>query len=132
MKTIKEVGSDGPICSPCPGHKDLIVWQRSMALVAECYRLSGRFPPSERFGLVTQIRRAAMSVAANIAEGHGRVHRGAFLNHLSIARGSLKEVETYLEAGRMLHFASVEDLQTATHLADEISRMLTVLRRRLL
>ena len=114
------------------GHRDLIVWRRSMQLVAECYRVSAGFPRNEQFGLTVQLRRAALSVAANIAEGHGRPHRGAFLNSLSIARGELKEVECFLDVSQLLSFATEENLKEARRLADEVSRMLTVLRRRLL
>lgn len=114
------------------GHRDLIVWRRSMQLVRECYRLTSGFPKAELFGLTAQLRRAAVSVAANIAEGHGRPHRGAFLNHLSIARGSLKEVATYLDLSELLSYVAPTKLAVARGLVDEISRMLTVLRRRLL
>jgi four helix bundle protein len=75
--------------------------------------------------------RAAVSVAANIAEGHGRAHRKEFLNFLSIARGSLREVETYLTISVMLEFIGAHETATAKGKADEVSRMLTVLRCRL-
>lgn len=102
-----------------------------MALIAECYRLSSRFPRSEQFGLTVQLRRAAVSVAANIAEGNGRVHRKEYLHHLSMSRGSLSEVETFLAVSRMLGYASVEDLEKGVALANETGRMLTGLRRSL-
>ena len=76
--------------------RDLVAWQVGMDLVAEIYRITALFPPAERFGLVQQTRRAAMSIPENIAEGHGRQAIGAFAVHLQIARGSAKEVETYL------------------------------------
>jgi four helix bundle protein len=113
------------------GHEDLMVWQRSMEFVAECYRLSTRFPRTEQFGLTNQLRRAAVSVPANIAEGNGRAYRKEYLHHLSIARGSLKEAETLLAISRMLAFAAPDDLETALDLADEVSRMLTTMRRKL-
>ena len=80
---------------------ELEVWQKAMDLVVECYRTGERFPKTEVYGLTSQLRRAAVSVAANFAEGQGRSHTREFLNHLSMAYGSLMEVETHLQiAGR--------------------------------
>jgi four helix bundle protein len=73
---------------PVRGYRDLIVWQRSIELVVESYRLASSLPAGERFGLSDQLRRATTSVAINIAEGHGRLGRGEFVQHLSTARGS--------------------------------------------
>ena len=67
--------------------RELEVWQRSVDLVVEMYRLSGAFPSEEKFGLTSQIRRAAVSIPANIAEGYGRKHRGDYVRHVSFARG---------------------------------------------
>jgi four helix bundle protein len=72
-------------------HRDLHVWQRSIQLVVETYRLTSRLPETERFGLIHQIRSATVSVASNIAEGHGRLGSGEYLQGLSRARGELKE-----------------------------------------
>ena len=113
------------------GYEELTVWQRGMELVAECYRLSTTFPRQEQFGLTIQLRRAAISVPANIAEGNGRWHRKEYLHHLSIARGSLNEAETLLKVAIRLGYATTERVSEALRLAEEISRMLTVLRRRL-
>lgn len=77
-------------------YRDLRVWQEAMNLVETIYALTRALPASEKFGLVSQMNRAAVSVPANIAEGHGSRHRGVYLNHLSISRGSLTELETYL------------------------------------
>ena len=74
--------------------RDLTVWQTSMDLVTDAYRLSDSFPRSEDFGLRLQMRRAAVSVPANVAEGHGRTGIGEYLHHLSIAHGSLSELMT--------------------------------------
>lgn len=74
--------------------KDLLAWQKAMDFVEECYRLTQAFPSHEKFGLAGQLQRAAVSVAANIAEGQGRATTGEFLNFLSIARGSLMEAQT--------------------------------------
>ena len=73
------------------GYRDLLVWGRAMDLVVETYRLTEAFPREEKYGLVQQLRRAAVSVPSNIAEGHGRDHLGDYLHHLSIANGSLME-----------------------------------------
>jgi len=77
-------------------YRKLRVWQFSMDLVDQIYDLCENFPASERYGLVSQMQRAAVSIPANIAEGYGREHRGDYLRHLSFARGSLMELETLL------------------------------------
>ena len=77
-------------------YRDLRVWQDAMALAEACYGLTGRFPREEMFGQTAQIRRAAASIAANIAEGHGREGAGSFIQFLRIAQGSLKELATHL------------------------------------
>jgi four helix bundle protein len=110
---------------------DLRVWQVAMDLVIESYRLAELLPARERFGLVAQIRRAATSVPANIAEGHGRIHRREYLHHLSIARGSLKELQTLLVIAQRLGYLPASELARAAELSDYVSRMLTRLRRSL-
>jgi four helix bundle protein len=77
-------------------YRDLDAWQRALTLAVEAYRISERFPRQELFGLTNQLRRAAVSVPSNIAEGHGRRSRQAYINHLNIALGSLAELETHL------------------------------------
>lgn len=77
-------------------YKELIVWQQAMALARDCYILTRHFPKEEMYGLTSQIRRAAASVPANIAEGSGRGTRADYQHFLRIAQGSLREVETYL------------------------------------
>jgi four helix bundle protein len=81
---------------PIRSYRDLDVWQQAMTLVEQVYRVSAVLPASERYGLTSHVQRAAVSVPANIAEGHARRHRGDYVHHLSIARGSLAEVETHL------------------------------------
>ena len=108
-------------------HRDLLVWQKAMVLVTVCYEISDKFPGSERFGLTSQLRRAAVSVPANIAEGTTK----SFLNFLSIADGSLAELDTHLELAVRLKFVSRETQQTIQPRIDEIGRMLTGLRRSL-
>jgi four helix bundle protein len=112
-------------------YRDLIVWQRAMQLAEASHGLANSFPRTGTAGLGDQLRRAAMSIPANIAEGNGRPHRGDYLRHLGVARGSLMEVRTHLELAKRLAFADPDRVATALSLCDEISRMLTVLRRRL-
>jgi four helix bundle protein len=91
-------------------YRDLEVWKRSLLLVSEVYRVTRRLPSDERFGLTSQMRRASVSVTCNIAEGYGRSTRGEYLNHLSIARGSLYEVEALCEVCQSLSLLRSEDL----------------------
>ncbi len=103
---------------------DLVVWQKSMDLVAEIYRLAKLFPREEQFGLISQIQRASVSVPANIAEGHGRIHKADFLRHLSIARGSFSEVKTYVEIAVRLEYVEREQVKDAWALMQEVGRLL--------
>jgi four helix bundle protein len=102
--------------------RDLIVWQKAIQLAKEVYQVTEAFPKQEWFGLTVQIRRAAVSVSSNIAEGHARQGR-EFCHFLSIARGSLAEVESQLLLSVELGFAIPEKLQTTFALAAEIRRM---------
>ena len=113
------------------GHRDLVVWQKAMDLVVECYRISDRFPRSEDFGLRLQLRRASVSVPANIAEGRGRTGVGEYLHHLSIAHGSLKELETHFEISRRLGYLTPEVLADFQGRLDEVGRLLGGLIRKL-
>ena len=112
-------------------YEQLHVWQRSIELVEECYRLCALLPTSERFELSAQLRRASVSIPANISEGHARLHRGDFVRHLSFARGSVAEVNTLLIIIGRLGLLHQERLRLAHQLADEVSRMLTVMLRSL-
>ncbi len=87
----------GESTQPIRSYRDLIVWQKGMDLVVECYRLSKKLPASEQYGLSAQIQRSAASIPANIAEGHARRHTGDYVHHLSMAVGSLAELETHLD-----------------------------------
>jgi four helix bundle protein len=94
-------------------YRDLKVWQQAVALSVDCYKLTEDMPKSEIYGLTSQMRRAAVSVAANIAEGYGRDNTGNFVQFLRIAQGSLKELEThFIIASRIgyLEFGKVEGL----------------------
>ncbi len=85
-------------------YRDLKVWQKSMDLVVECYRQTDQFPKSELYGLTSQIRRAAVSIPSNIAEGKGRRSTGSYLHSLNISYGSLLEVETQIEIAARLNY----------------------------
>jgi four helix bundle protein len=117
--------------SPIRRYTELIVWQKAMSLVAEVYRYSRSLPSDERFGLTQQLRRAAVSIPSNIAEGHGRMTNGDYVRFLSIARGSLLETETLLQLCVNLGFMKPPANAEAMSLADEISRMLAVMIRKL-
>ena len=95
-----------------------------MELVVECYRLSDFLPKTETYGLASQMRRSAVSVPANIAEGHGRDHLGEYLHHLSIANGSLMEVETHILLAEKLTFIAKEEIEFSLSKSAEVGRML--------
>jgi four helix bundle protein len=105
-------------------HRDLLVWQRAMDIAVSTYELTRRYPRDELFGLTSQSRRAAASVAANIAEGYGRATKQAYLNFLRIARGSLKELETHLALAERVGLASSEPTKALLDQTDELGRML--------
>ena len=108
-------------------YRDLKVWQRAMDLATRVYGLTATFPKQEQFGLTAQSRRAAVSIAANIAEGYGRSTKAAYLNFLRIAQGSLKETETHLIlAGRVGACPEAHITPVLTE-ADEVGRMLRAL-----
>ena len=111
--------------------RQLEVWQLAIKMTFAIYQLTKSFPDSERFGLTNQLRRAAVSVASNIAEGHGRSTRGEYIQFLGHARGSVCEVETQLVIARGLGFASTEDLGTSEDLCKRVGSMLRVLLKRL-
>lgn len=116
---------------PIDSYRDLRVWRRGVDLAVECYHATGSFPNHERFGLTSQVRRAAVSIPANIAEGHGRRHLGDYLRHVSFARGSINELETHLIIGYRLDYLDRPRLDGLLERTDHVSRMLTNLRRRL-
>jgi four helix bundle protein len=91
--------------------RDLRVWQAGMELVEQVYLLTQGFPRQESYGLTSQIQRAAVSVPSNIAEGHSREYSKEFLHHLSIAQGSLAELETQLEIAARLRYILPEQLE---------------------
>jgi four helix bundle protein len=111
------------------GFKDLEVWQVAMKLVSTCYRLTSAFPDAERYGLTNQLRRSAVSIPSNIAEGQVRGTPKSFLNFLWIANGSLAELETQVLIAVDLGFVQREQADSCLELADRVGRMLTGLRR---
>jgi four helix bundle protein len=112
-------------------YQELVVWQRAMDLVAEIYKVTAVFPKEEVYGLTNQIRRAAVSVPSNIAEGQGRGVGNEFARHLRIAQGSLQEVETQLMIARRLGYANTVAVTGALELAGEVGRLLRGLRKSL-
>jgi four helix bundle protein len=112
--------------------RELIAWQKAMDLVESIYRSTDKFPSYERFGLTNQLRRAAVSIPSNIAEGQGRASTKDFLHFLSISRGSLQEVQTQVELARRLDYLGEQASQNLTESAEELARILNGLCRSLL
>ncbi len=107
-------------------YRQLDVWRVSMDLVEEVYRATASWPTSEQYGLTWQVRRSAVSVPANIAEGYARTHRGDYLRHLSIARGSIAELETHLLVAERVGLAAADDLKAGWGLCQRVARMLNM------
>jgi four helix bundle protein len=110
------------------GYRDLRAWQQAMGLVTEIYRITRTFPKEEQYGLVSQIRRAAVSIPSNLAEGHGRNSRNEFRQFIGQARGSLSEVETQLEIAKNLGYVKAEAVGALMEQAEAVGKMLTGLR----
>src|ERR1035437_8140014 len=105
-------------------YRDLVVWQKSVALVTEIYAATSNFPREEMFGLISQLRRCAVSVPSNIAEGQGRATKGEFIQFLSHARGSLFELETQIVIAKELGYITLETEKRMTAEATEVARIL--------
>ena len=105
-------------------YRDLEVWQRAMELTVQIYKITECFPDDERYGLTSQIQRSAVSIPSNIAEGHGRVYRKDYVRHLSIARGSLAEVETQLAIAVRLEFVNRNQALPLWAMAQDVGKML--------
>jgi four helix bundle protein len=112
-------------------YRDLRVWQDAMTLAESCYRLTRQFPRDELFGLTSQIRRAAASVPANVAEGHGRENTGNFVQHLRVSQGSLKELETHLLLAGRVDILPASDLEVVLGQCESLGKMLRALIRSL-
>ena len=117
--------------STIKSYKDLDVWQKAMQLAEDCYRATREFPREEVYGITSQIRRAAVSVPANIAEGYGRDQTGAFIQFLRIAQGSARELETHLILSRRIGLMGAELQDRLLGECEAISKMLRSLIRSL-
>jgi four helix bundle protein len=118
--------SDEKPNSKIRSYRDLKVWEKGMQLVKDTYQLTASFPDSEKFGLVSQMRRCSVSIPSNIAEGWGRGKNKYFSNHLRIARGSLYELETQILIAQQMGFTNTNDSELFT-LVDDLSKMLNSL-----
>ena len=107
--------------------RDLQVWQRSMQLTIAVYRLTQQFPREELYGLTSQLRRTAVSVPSNIAEGQGRLGTAEFKQFLGISRGANFELQTQLEIARMIGIGDAKSIEEAESLSHEVGRMLYAL-----
>ena len=116
---------------PISSYRDLRVWQDAMTLAERSYQLTAGFPRTEMFGLTSQIRRAAASIAANIAEGHGRENTGSFVQFLRIAQGSLKEVETHLILSERVGLADRAAVEPLVERCEALGRQMRALIRSL-
>src|SRR5208282_2796499 len=112
--------------------RELKIWQKSMDLVEACYKFSATLPAAERYGLVSQIRRAATSVPANIAEGFGRWNARDFARFLAIASGSLRELETHLIIAGRLGYLPGESANSTLLAIDDLAKMLYRMRLRVM
>ena len=104
--------------------RDLTVWQKSIQMSVAVYRLTREFPREELYGLTSQMRRATVSVASNIAEGHGRLGTNEYRQFLGVARGSNFELQTQLEIARALALGDTEALGEAENLSHEVGKMI--------
>jgi len=112
-------------------YRDLKVWQVGMEIAAMVYGLTEKFPKQEAYGLTSQVQRAAVSIPSNIAEGHARDSTKEYLRALSIARGSLAELETQLLLSESLGYLTNVDLESVLSKAAEIGKMLNALQQSL-
>ena len=110
--------------TPTRSYRDLIVWQKAIDLVAEIYKITDEFPDREKYALSSQMRRAAVSVPSNIAEGRSRSTRKDFINFLHTALGSGTELETQLIIAQRLKYCPAPDFERVTVLLSEVCRML--------
>ena len=112
-------------------YKDLIVWQKAIDVISQIYALTKRFPAEERYGLSSQMQRAAVSIAANIAEGHGRGTRNDYAHFLDMANGSVSELKTLLVIAANLSLIPPQQCSTIERQLSEIGKMLVALRTKL-
>ncbi|MBH8575143.1 four helix bundle protein [Nostocaceae cyanobacterium CENA369] len=117
--------------SSVQSYRDLKVWQESMNLAESCYKLTQVFPKEETYGMITQIRRAGVSIPANIAEGYGRRTRGEYIQFLYIAQGSLKELETHLLLSIRVELTSSLNITAVLNQCESTGKLLLLLIRAL-
>jgi four helix bundle protein len=110
--------------APINSCRDLVVWQEAMNIAEATYRLTGTYPKEESYGLTAHLRRSASSVAANIAEGYGRDSKGAYVQHLRVAQGSLKEFETHLLLSERVNLVENEKVASLLTRSDLVGKML--------
>jgi len=110
--------------STITSYRDLLVWQEAMNLAELAYRLAAGLPKDELYGLTSQIKRSAVSIAANIAEGYGRDSRGSYIQQLKVAQGSLKELETHVLIAERVRLMAGDNSQQLLTLTDRVGRML--------
>jgi four helix bundle protein len=112
-------------------YRELIAWQEAMNLIELVYNITNCFPKVELYSLTNQMRRAAVSIASNIAEGYGRSYRKEYLHHISIAKGSLFEIETHILISKRLKFISEEDFILLWNQSQKVGKLLTGLQKSL-
>jgi len=111
--------------------RDLIVWQRGITLAESIYRLTRDFPKDETYGMSSQLRRAAVSISSNIAEGHERDSTKEYLHHLSYALGSIAEVQTLLVIASRLNYLTEDTMKSLLGECDEMERMIHSIKKKL-
>jgi len=119
-----DVDDPMPTGASISSYRDLRVWKLAIELAVDCYRCTRHFPQAELYGLTSQIRRSATSIAANIAEGYGRDSRGAYLQFLRISQGSLKELETHLIVAARLELLGAQEEADLLRKSEDIGKML--------
>jgi four helix bundle protein len=120
MESLVTYGS-----APVKSYQDLIAWRKAVALVTHIYSTTTTFPKHEIYGLVSQLRRASVSIASNIAEGHGRRTPGEFVQFLCQARGSLCEVETQIIIARELTYITMDEVERLLTETDRLGRIMS-------
>jgi four helix bundle protein len=127
-RPIKKIGKEIPSVKT---YRDLIVWQKAMTLVSQIYQVTKNFPAEERYGLFSQVRRSAVSIPSNIAEGYGRRSTADYLRFLQITLSSVYELQTQIEIALNLNYLSKEQFQKTYEASREIERMLSSLYRKI-
>jgi len=112
-------------------YRDLLIWKAAVEMAVDCYAVTKSFPASETYGMASQIRRSSTSIAANIAEGHGRENTGSFIQFLRIAQGSLKELVTHVVIAERVELIAASDASRLLGKADETGRMIRSMIRKL-